>query len=97
MSFAFVSQGRIPGTDKWKPINENDEAQEEVPGALIIRIRENLDFGITLHLSTALYCIFTQTLQQTLRSLKVRSPATRTVYLYGKLIYMWLFRTFKEV
>lgn len=39
-------KGRIPGTDRWKPINENPEAQEDVPGgALIIRIRENLDFG----------------------------------------------------
>lgn len=38
-------QGRIPGTDRWKPINENPEAEEDVPGALIVRIRENLDFG----------------------------------------------------
>ena len=38
-------QGRIPGTDRWKPIDENPEAMEDVPGALIIRLRENLDFG----------------------------------------------------
>ena len=38
--------GRIPGTDRWKPIKENPEAQESVTGALIVRIRENLDFGM---------------------------------------------------
>jgi MFS superfamily sulfate permease-like transporter len=37
--------GRIPGTDKWKAINENPDAEEEVPGVLIVRIRDNLDFG----------------------------------------------------
>ena len=39
-------QGRVPGTDKWKPIQENPDAEEAVPGVLIIRIRESLDFGI---------------------------------------------------
>jgi hypothetical protein len=38
-------QGRVPGTDKWKSIQETPEAEEAVPGVLIIRIRENLDFG----------------------------------------------------
>ncbi|KAE9403295.1 hypothetical protein BT96DRAFT_493832 [Gymnopus androsaceus JB14] len=37
--------GRIPGTDRWKPINENPEAEEDVSGALIVRIRESLDFA----------------------------------------------------
>ncbi|KAF5375547.1 hypothetical protein D9615_009135 [Tricholomella constricta] len=37
-------EGRIPGTDRWKPISDNPEAEENVAGALIIRIRENLDF-----------------------------------------------------
>jgi MFS superfamily sulfate permease-like transporter len=37
-------QGRIPGTDKWGPIADNPGA-EDVPGILIIRIRESLDFG----------------------------------------------------
>lgn len=40
-----LSQGRVPGTDKWKPINEEPTAEEDVPGVLIVRIRENLDFG----------------------------------------------------
>jgi MFS superfamily sulfate permease-like transporter len=44
-TFVWAFQGRIPGTDRWKPINENQDAQEEVPGVLIIRIRESLDFG----------------------------------------------------
>lgn len=38
-------QGRVPGTDKWKPIHETPEAEEALPGVLILRIRENLDFG----------------------------------------------------
>ncbi|KAF8058779.1 sulfate anion transporter [Lyophyllum atratum] len=46
--------GRIPGTDRWKPINENPEAEESVEGALIIRIRENLDFANTAQLKERL-------------------------------------------
>ena len=38
-------KGRIPGTDRWKPLKENPEAEESVAGILIVRIRENLDFG----------------------------------------------------
>lgn len=36
----------MPGTDKWKPIQENPDAEEAVPGVLILRIRESLDFGM---------------------------------------------------
>jgi len=46
--------GRIPGTDRWKPINENPEAEESVPGAMIVRIRENLDFANTAQLKERL-------------------------------------------
>ncbi|KAJ7154873.1 sulfate anion transporter, partial [Mycena crocata] len=46
--------GRIPGSDLWKPINENPEAEEAVPGALIVRIRENLDFANTAQLKERL-------------------------------------------
>jgi len=50
-----VIQGRIPGTDKWRPINEDPAAQEdELPGVLIVRIRENLDFANTTHLKERL-------------------------------------------
>ena len=35
----------MPGTTTWKPIGEDSEAVEDVSGVLIIRIRENLDFG----------------------------------------------------
>lgn len=35
----------MPGTTRWIPIEENPEAEEDVHGALIVRIRENLDFG----------------------------------------------------
>ena len=33
---------------RWKPIDENPEAEEDAPGVLIVRIRENLDFGALL-------------------------------------------------
>ncbi|KAG6887409.1 hypothetical protein C0995_015596 [Termitomyces sp. Mi166 len=46
--------GRIPGTDRWKPINENPEAEERSDGTLIIRIRENLDFANTAQLKERL-------------------------------------------
>nr|GAT57848.1 sulfate anion transporter [Mycena chlorophos] len=46
--------GRIPGTDRWKPIKENPEAEEDVSGALIVRIRENLDFANTAQLKERL-------------------------------------------
>jgi hypothetical protein len=36
----------VPGTDKWIPLDEDPEAMEDVPGALIVRLRENLDFGV---------------------------------------------------
>lgn len=46
--------GRIPGTDIWKPLNENPEAAEDVPGALIVRLKENLDFANTAQLKERL-------------------------------------------
>ncbi|KAI0048797.1 hypothetical protein FA95DRAFT_995286 [Auriscalpium vulgare] len=46
--------GRIPGTDRWKPVDENPEAEEDTPGALIVRIRENLDFANTAQLKERL-------------------------------------------
>ena len=48
-------QGRIPGTGKWKPVNENPEAEEDVPGALIVRLRDNLDFGSSICLVSLVY------------------------------------------
>lgn len=47
-----VLQGRIPGTDRWKPLKENPEAEESVAGALIVRIRESLYFGNDRWVST---------------------------------------------
>ncbi|KAH9485682.1 Putative sulfate transporter [Psilocybe cubensis] len=46
--------GRIPGTDRWKPLKENPEAEESVAGALIVRIRENLDFANTAQIKERL-------------------------------------------
>jgi len=61
----YASQARIPGTDSWIPISENEnadapEANENVAGVLIVRIRENLDFGkcdnlVMLHVIHARY------------------------------------------
>lgn len=45
--------GRIPGTDQWGPIADNPGA-EDVPGILIIRIRESLDFANTAQLKERL-------------------------------------------
>jgi hypothetical protein len=39
-------QGHVPGTDRWESIDESSDATEDVPGVLIVRIRENLDFGM---------------------------------------------------
>lgn len=41
-------QGRIPGTDRWRPVSEAAGAEEDTPGVLIVRIRDNLDFGSQL-------------------------------------------------
>jgi len=46
--------GRIPGTDRWRPISEDPEAMEDASGTLIIRIRENLDFANTAQLKERL-------------------------------------------
>ncbi|KAL4064287.1 sulfate transporter family-domain-containing protein [Scleroderma yunnanense] len=45
--------GRIPGTDQWRPVTDNPDA-EDVPGALIVRIRESLDFANTAQLKVRL-------------------------------------------
>jgi high affinity sulfate transporter 1 len=47
--------GRIRGTNRWKPIQENPEAEESVAGALIVQIRENLDFANTAQLKERLH------------------------------------------
>ncbi|KAJ1306040.1 hypothetical protein OPQ81_010753 [Rhizoctonia solani] len=39
--------GRIPGTDRWRAIDEDPDAIEDIPGLLIVRIRESLDFANT--------------------------------------------------
>ncbi|KAI0302286.1 sulfate transporter family-domain-containing protein [Multifurca ochricompacta] len=46
--------GRIPGTDRWEPIDESPGAEEDTPGVLIVRIRENLDFANTAQLKERL-------------------------------------------
>ncbi|RXK40370.1 endoplasmic reticulum protein [Tremella mesenterica] len=39
--------GRLPGTDEWVPVDEDEAAQEEIPGVLVVRIRESLSFANT--------------------------------------------------
>ncbi|KAI0315518.1 sulfate anion transporter [Amylostereum chailletii] len=46
--------GRIRGTDRWKPVDETTEAEEDIPGTLIVRIRENLDFANSAQLKERL-------------------------------------------
>ncbi|KAI0295278.1 sulfate anion transporter [Russula brevipes] len=46
--------GHIPGTDRWEPIDESPGAEEDVPGVLIVRIRENLDFANTAQIKERL-------------------------------------------
>lgn len=47
--------GRIPGTDRWRPVNEDPDVQESVSGVLVVRIRENLDFANTAQLKERLH------------------------------------------
>ncbi|KAG1738204.1 sulfate transporter family-domain-containing protein [Suillus lakei] len=49
----MIILGRIPGTDQWGPIADNPGA-EDVPGILIVRIRESLDFANTAQLKERL-------------------------------------------
>ncbi|WVQ93512.1 hypothetical protein IAU59_000586 [Kwoniella sp. CBS 9459] len=39
--------GRVPNTDRWEPVDEDEDAQEEIPGVLVVRIRESLSFANT--------------------------------------------------
>ncbi|KAH7098285.1 sulfate permease [Auriculariales sp. MPI-PUGE-AT-0066] len=39
--------GRVPNTDRWDPVNEDPDAAEDLPGVLIVRIKESLDFANT--------------------------------------------------
>ncbi|KAI6007619.1 sulfate transporter family-domain-containing protein [Pisolithus orientalis] len=72
--------GRIPGTDQWRPVTDNPEA-EDVPGALIVRIRESLDFGARVHTLCLSNSLLTPSLPQANTSqLKVR---LRRFELYG--------------
>jgi MFS superfamily sulfate permease-like transporter len=45
-----AGRGGAAAEDAWEPINENPDAAEDVPGVLIVRIRENLDFANTAQL-----------------------------------------------
>ncbi|KAF9256752.1 sulfate anion transporter [Marasmius fiardii PR-910] len=45
---SMVILGRIPGTNQWKPINENSDVEDEEDGVLIVRVKEaTLDFANT--------------------------------------------------
>lgn len=40
--------GRLPDTDEWIPVDEHPDAiEEDMPGVLVVRIRENLNFANT--------------------------------------------------
>ncbi|THH10374.1 hypothetical protein EW146_g8389 [Bondarzewia mesenterica] len=74
--------GRIPGTDRWKPINENPEAEEDVPGALIVRIRENLDFGANPVFRVEIACLPCILFIQTANTAQLKERLRR-LELYG--------------
>ncbi|KAG7091261.1 hypothetical protein E1B28_010310 [Marasmius oreades] len=45
---SMVILGRIPGTNQWKPIDENSAVEDEEDGVLIVRVKEaTLDFANT--------------------------------------------------
>jgi len=46
--------GHVPGTDRWESIDESSDATEDVPGVLIVRIRENMDFANTAQIKERL-------------------------------------------
>jgi len=46
--------GHVPGTDRWESIDKSLRAKEDVPGVLIVRIRENLDFANTAQIKERL-------------------------------------------
>lgn len=37
--------GRVPGTDRWEPIDPELDGEEEIPGVLVVRIRDSLNFA----------------------------------------------------
>ena len=65
--------GRIPGTERWKPVNENPEALEDVAGVLIVRLRENLDFGARSNLHAVCFMLTIHFITANTAQLKGRS------------------------
>jgi len=45
--------GRVPGTSQWQPVTDVPEA-EDLPGTLIVRVRESLDFANSSQLKARL-------------------------------------------
>ncbi|PAV23137.1 sulfate anion transporter [Pyrrhoderma noxium] len=37
----LIALGRLPGTYRWKPVNDHPEAEENVLGAMIVRLSDN--------------------------------------------------------
>lgn len=70
----ILLKGRIPGTDRWKPVKDDPEAEEPTEGTLIVRIRENLDFGMSSEP------------QINLKNALIRTLIANTAQLKGKLI-----------
>jgi MFS superfamily sulfate permease-like transporter len=45
--------GRVRGSGAWAPLHEHPDAEDVLPGVLIVRVRENLDFANTAQLKGA--------------------------------------------
>lgn len=39
--------GRVPNTDRWKPVDEDEDNRVEIPGILIVKLSDDLDFANT--------------------------------------------------
>ena len=38
-------QGHVPNTERWQPVDEDEDNRVEIPGVLIVKLRDDLDFG----------------------------------------------------
>ncbi|EIW80488.1 sulfate anion transporter [Coniophora puteana RWD-64-598 SS2] len=91
--------GRIPGTDQWQAISDNPEA-EDLPGILIVRIKESLDFANTAQLKERLRRIESYGIARTHPSEEpTRPPASALVFHMGDVetIDASAIQTFQEL
>ncbi|WVN84882.1 uncharacterized protein L203_100018 [Cryptococcus depauperatus CBS 7841] len=74
--------GRLPGTDRWVPIDEDEAAQEEIPGVLVVRIRESLNFANTGQLKERLRRLELYGMERSHPSDEPRRESAKALVLY---------------